>query len=228
MRALDRPQRHDRAWLKADWREFLLSSLASHDEAIARDWIVCGRPLVVARSLPDDPAGGIRLGLALPGKRRLGMVVEQKAIARLAPPMLLEETISTAPLRWRKPLGELISEFALLGLSLRVFGSLTWHCFAAAGSEERDTGYLTSTSDIDLLAAPRTMNECATACRVLAEFEVDHPALRLDGEFSFPDASAVSWREFASHPPHVLVKRTHEVVVLPFSSLEGLFVRMAA
>ena len=228
MRALDRSQRHDRAWLKVDWRKALSSSLAPADETIIVEWIGYGRPLVVARSLSDDHPGSIRLGLALPGKRRLGMTVEQQAIARLAPPMPLEEAMGTAPLQWRKPLGKLISDFAALGLSLRVFGSLAWHCFVIAGSEEHDVGYLTSTSDIDLLVAPRTVNECDAACRVLAEFEVDHPTPRLDGEFTFPDESAASWREFISRPDRILVKRTHEVVLLPFSNLEGLFTRMAA
>jgi hypothetical protein len=125
-------------------------------------------------------------------------------------------------------LATLISEFATLDLTLRVFGSLAWHCFATAGGEAGDTGYLTPTSDIDLLLAPRSVNECAAACCTLAEFEVDHPTLRLDGEFTLPDASAMSWREFASYPDRVLVKRMHEVVLLPFSSLEGLFARMAA
>jgi phosphoribosyl-dephospho-CoA transferase len=228
MRPLDRLRRHDRVWLNVDWRKASRSALEPSDEAIIDEWIGRHRPLVIARHLSGDCDDSVRLGLALPGRRRLGFSIEGRAITRIAPPMPLEETIDAAPLAWRKPAVKLLSDFASLGLSLRVFGSLAWHCFAIAGSSDHDPGYLTATSDIDLLITPRTASDCRAACCALDEFEVDRPAPRLDGEFAFPDGSAVAWREFASCPDRILVKRMHEVVLLPFSSLEGLFARIAA
>ncbi|MCG5236562.1 malonate decarboxylase holo-[acyl-carrier-protein] synthase [Xanthobacter oligotrophicus] len=206
-------RRHDRVWLAAHWREALAFPLPAAEAPVVADWIAAGRPLVAARPVSTDPEDGIRLGLALPGRRRVGLVVEAGAIGAVAPPLTLDAAAALAPASWRGPLRDLAAQLDAAGLGPRVFGSLAWHALACDGMEGRDTGYLTAASDVDLLLFPADAAACIAAGRLLEGFGTAHPAPRLDGEFVLPDGGAAAWREVLAGPERVLVKHLRSLAL---------------
>jgi phosphoribosyl-dephospho-CoA transferase len=76
--------RHDWLWLVPDWRRRLAARLAPQDAEILGGWIRANRPLVVGRSQPGDDPDSLRLGLALPRKRRIGAQIGSLAWQYLA------------------------------------------------------------------------------------------------------------------------------------------------
>lgn len=214
-------RRHDRVWLAAGWREALAFPLSVAEAPVVADWIAAGRPLVAARPVSTDPEDGIRLGLALPGRRRVGLVAGAGAIRHVARPLALDAAATLAPASWRGPLLDLAAHLNTAGLAPRVFGSLAWHVLASDGMEGRDTGYLTAASDVDLLLFPADAAAGIAAGQILERFSATHPGPRLDGEFVLPDGGAVALREFLSGPERVLVKHLRSLALRPTAELFG-------
>ena len=219
------PARHDLVWLNArGWDGVQATTIAQPvavRDALAR-WRDADWPLVVRRRSPDEPAPdslreAIPVGLALPPhpqtgvKPRIGVMVERADIRRHELPTPLSTVLAAAPPQWRAGLLALHLESTEPPLPLRVFGSLAWQAITGMP-------YLRGTSDIDLLAAPRTQRELALAMDLLHRHGGGLP---LDGEIVFPSGAAVAWKEWrnvfaaddSTGAARVMVK-THDSVAL--------------
>ena len=216
--------RHDWVWLKRGWQRHLRSALDPIATGEAEAWLAGGRPLVVARRLPDDDAGDLRLGLALPGRRRVTVHVAGQAIARHAPPPGLRDVLAAAPLGWRDQMEWLAAITGALAVPTGVYGSLAWQYFAQDGG----MAYLTAGSDLDLLFHPSHWGAVERLLRELGRYESMFKAPRLDGEIILPDASAVAWREFVSGADKVLTKSMDCIELRPMAAIMALFPRRAA
>ncbi|MBC7413763.1 MAG: malonate decarboxylase holo-[acyl-carrier-protein] synthase [Herminiimonas sp.] len=193
------PGRHALVWLSANgWESVQLAhrrdSVAVRD-ALAR-WRDADWPLVVRRRSPDEPAPDhlrqpVPVGLALPPhpeigvKPRIAAMVEQADIVRTELPTPLADVLPVAPPQWRAGLLALHMESMESPLPLRVFGSLAWQSITGMP-------YLRSTSDIDLLLAPRTLRDLERGMDLLQRHGASLP---LDGEVVFPSGAAVAWKE---------------------------------
>jgi len=198
------PERHDLVWLAPGWRHALARSIEGAALAAIDAWISAGRPAVACRRPecpPVETAGVVALGIAFPAGapvRRAALLVGREAVSRVARPLALAEALASAPARWRGRLGALEREARLVGLTLRVYGSLAWQHLSG-------TSYLTERSDVDLAVAPRGPGELRHALRLLAAHEAEG-APPLDGEILLPAGGGVAWRELAARPERVLVK----------------------
>ena len=215
-------RRHQLVWLEtAAWQRLLapLPDMSPPPDMSPRDpqsaeclqhWASHELPLVVARRPPGRPIHqadhAVTLGLAAPlhwGRRRLFVEVRFSDLARMGSfagagaitPML------PAPLR------EDWSTFCagierITGAEPRVYGSYGWQQLTRLA-------YVHEGSDIDLLVA---VGSAQQADRVAARLE-DAPlgAPRIDGELTFPDGTAVAWREWAlwrsGNAAQILIKR---------------------
>ncbi|MCW2286662.1 phosphoribosyl-dephospho-CoA transferase [Rhodoblastus acidophilus] len=202
----------------------MLAPLAQEDEEAVAAWIFGARPLVVARRLESDAPGALRLGLALPGKRRIGVQISGRAVTRRSPPLLfldaavgMIETFPDAGL-------ELARRMAAHAPDTKVFGSLAWRTVADDPSQI----YLTARSDIDLLSRPQTRAQMWDWIALLQEFERAFPAPRLDGEIALPDGGFVAWRELAARPSKVVVKSGAGVALRRRDEIEALLQARAA
>ena len=182
-------------------------------------WIEAKRPLIAARSQPGDPAHTLRLGLALPGKRRIGLAVAARALAEHGPPLPLRKALGAAPLNWREPLGELADQLEAAGEEACVYGSLAWQYWSASSG----AAYLTASSDVDLLFRPMSWGAVLKIVSVLERFERQHHAFRPDGEIVLPDGDAIAWREISNHPPKVLVKGMNSARLRDMDSIRSVF-----
>ena len=194
------PARHDLVWLNAHGWNGVQAATIAHPvavrDALAR-WRDADWPLVVRRRSPDEPAPdslheALPVGLALPPdpltgvKPRIGVMVERADIRQHELPTQLSKVLGTAPPQWRAGLLALHLESMDAPCSLRVFGSLAWQSITGMP-------YLRATSDIDLLAAPRTRRDLALAMDLLQRHGGGLP---LDGEIIFPSGAAVAWKEW--------------------------------
>ncbi|WP_244560531.1 malonate decarboxylase holo-[acyl-carrier-protein] synthase [Azospirillum oryzae] len=175
-----------------------------------------GRPLVIARGRPEDGAGELRLGLATPDKRRIGLHVAAEAVADRLDPLPLAEAVESAPQAWRAMLAELVRRAQALGVRPAVYGSLAWQ-------QRTGLAYVRPDSDIDLLFAPRDRRQLDGLLDLLAAMGEGSP--RLDGEILLPDGAAVAWRELAGRPDRLLVKGPAEVSLRDLPSVLALFDR---
>jgi phosphoribosyl-dephospho-CoA transferase len=217
-------RRHDWVCLPDDWRDRLAAPLAAQDaEALAR-WSEKGRPVVVARRLEGDAPDRIRLGLALPGKRRIGLTLPADALAlpRRAP--FVRDVVANGAAFWPEAMRELAGLIARLAPDMRVFGSFAWQFFAADSAMI----YVTQDSDIDLLMTPSHDGRLAAWIAALQNFESRWPAPRLDGEIALPGGDFVSWREFAARPKKILVKGADHVCLRPIEHIDALLSVRAA
>lgn len=220
--------RHDWVTLPDDWRRQLAAPLAAGDEDALAGWSEKGRPLVVARRQEGDAPDLLRLGLALPGKRRIGLTLPAEAAAlRRRPPFLLD-VVEKGAAFWPEAMRDLAATIAKFAPDTRVFGSFAWQYFAA------DPGmiYVTRDSDIDLLLAPMRGGQLSTWIALLQDFESRWPAPRLDGEIALPGGDFVGdfvcWREFAARPKKILVKGADHVSLRPIESIDALLSAGAA
>ena len=99
-------RRHDWVTLPEDWRRGLLSHLAPEDEEALARWAEKRRPLVVARQDRDAP-GVLRLGLALPGKKRVGVAMIAEVVELLRRPPFFRDIVETGAAFWPEPMREL-------------------------------------------------------------------------------------------------------------------------
>lgn len=211
--------RHGWVRLGEGWADRLRSPLAEAERAEVADWCAAGRPLVIARGRPGDGAGELRLGLATPDKRRIGLHVAADAVAVRLEPLRLAEVVETAPEAWRSMLAELVRRALAVGVMPAVYGSLAWQ-------HRTGLGYVRPDSDIDLLFAPRERWQLDGLLDLLAAVGEGSP--RLDGEILLPDGAAVAWRELAGRPARLLVKGPAEVSLRDLPSVLALFDREVA
>lgn len=216
--------RHDWVWLKRGWERYLRSALDPVSMGEVKAWLTEGRPLVVTRRRPDDPPGDLRLGLALPGRRRVAVHVSAQAIARHTPPPGLRDVLAAAPLVWRDKLEWLAAVTGALAVPTGVYGSLAWQHFARDGAMV----YLTAGSDLDLVFRPSDWGAVGRLLRELTTCESRGQAPRLDGEIILPDGSATAWRELAAAPETLLTKSMDAVEMRSMAAIMALFRRRVA
>lgn len=224
MHALDPFRRHDWVWLTAEWEAHLRTPLDPVGLAQVRTWLAGGRPLVVSRHWPGDQADGVRLGLALPGRRRIGLHLSAQAVSGRSLPPSIPEVRDSAPQSWWEVLDWLAALSLQLGMVSGVYGSLAWQHFAGAA----EGGYLNEQSDLDLLFMPSSWQKTEMLVAALARYDgpCGHP--RLDGEVILPDGGGIAWRELLGRPAEVLVKSMGHVELRPCATLPGAFDTRAA
>lgn len=203
------PSRHHRVWLTAEWADHLCGPVDAVTMRAVDAWHGAGRPLVMARRQPGDPPGCLRLGLALPGRRRHSVAVRQAAMQRHLPPLTPAEAAQAAPSHWHAALDWLGG----LGLPVGVYGSLAWQ----AVSGER---YLSATSDLDVVFIPADRDQVEHLVRTLPLWD---GAPRMDGEIMLPDGGAVAWREVLALPPRLMVKYPDRVMLQPSGAVLDQF-----
>lgn len=216
--------RHDWVWLKRGWDRHLRSSLDPVALGQVRNWLGAGRPLVVTRRQPEDQSGDLRLGLALPGRRRVAVHVAGQVVTRHASPPALRDVLTTAPVVWRDKLEWLAAMTGVLAVPSGVYGSLVWQHFAS----DEAMVYLTAGSDLDLVFRPADWGTVEDLLRELTACEAQEQAPRLDGEIILPDGSAVAWRELAAAPDKLLTKSLDTIEMRPMAAIMALFQRRAA
>ncbi len=217
-------RRHDWVTLPEDWRRGLLSHLTQGDEDALARWAEKRRPLVVARRQDGDAPGLLRLGLALPGKRRIGVAMLAEAIELPRRPLFFLDVVETGAAFWPEPMRDLAPLIARVAPNTRVFGSLAWQFFAADPAYD----YVTPASDIDLLLALAHGAQLAAWIALLQNFESRWPAPRLDGEIILANGDFVSWREFSARPKRILVKGADHVGLRPIEDIDALLAARAA
>src|SRR4051812_27304461 len=94
-------ERHSWVWLAERWTAHLRGPAGSEKVVLAERWRALGRPFVVASPAAHDAGGDLRLGLALPDKRRIGLHLAPAAVVRSAPPPSLRAVITHVPVAWR-------------------------------------------------------------------------------------------------------------------------------
>ncbi|MCM8737325.1 malonate decarboxylase holo-[acyl-carrier-protein] synthase [Azospirillum sp. A1-3] len=208
--------RHGWVRLGEGWADGLRSPLTAAELAEVADWCAVGRPLVIARGRPGDGAGELRLGLATPDKRRIGLHVAADAVAVRLEPLRLAEAVDAAPEAWRPMLVELVRRAQDVGVTPAVYGSLAWQ-------HRTGLGYVRPDSDVDLLFVPRDRWQLDGLLDLLTAVGDGSP--RLDGEILLPDGAAVAWRELAGRPARLLVKGPAEVSLRDLPSVLALFDR---
>lgn len=211
----DRFTRHSWVWLTGRWRHHLRTPLPEAESEMVERWHCGHLPLVVARRLPDDSDDDLRLGLALPDRRRMAVHLGDGAVAEHRPPLPLAQGLPGAPSAWRPPLQELDRATARLGVPVCVYGSLAWQYWSGKS-------YVRPDSDVDLLFAPGRWAVVEALLTLLAGW--DHP--RLDGEVALPDGGAVAWRELASASGRVMVKGGNGVDLRDRADIRSLFLEV--
>ncbi len=216
---LDPFRRHDLVRLVADWREHLVAAIDEAAAAAVARRVALDGHFVVARRDAGDAADVLRLGLALPGKRRIAIAATRSVVRERRDPLRFDEVAATIDGLWPEAGPDLrrLAERRLPGV--RVFGSLAWQVLATPRSER----HATTASDVDLLFAPATRRDLAGAVAALRDFEARRPVPRLDGEVRLPDGGFVAWRELAAEPPLVLVKGSAGATLRRFSEIAALF-----
>jgi phosphoribosyl-dephospho-CoA transferase len=188
-------ERHDLVTLRADWPRF---AGALPDEAARQIslWQAAGHPFVVASRRHGDDEGGVRLGLAGPGKTRLSFVTATAALASHQPPPQLAEMALACPPDWQPMLARLTALADEFDLTLRAFGSAMWQALTGQA-------YLSATSDLDLLIEPATSARREAGLAALAALKTP---VRLDGEIRLAGWGDVAWREWLGGAERVLLK----------------------
>jgi phosphoribosyl-dephospho-CoA transferase len=214
----DAPARHDWVHLGDGWGGELRSPLTAEDRGEVESWRRRGFPLVVARRQPADGEDDLRLGLALPDKRRIGVHVAAPAAVEHAGPPALAAALASAPEAWWPRLGAVVRLADELGVPARVFGSLAWQHLSGLA-------YVRPGSDVDLLFTPRRWAMVEGLLAALVDLDGFCPAdgPRLDGEIQLPDGGAVAWRELATRPARLLVKGSMDVTLRDHAAVAALF-----
>jgi phosphoribosyl-dephospho-CoA transferase len=199
--------RHTLVWLK---RRSAWMPLSGSPSSLLGEWFRARRPAVIARRQGDEPAGWLRLGIALPpsrGKLRLSLAVHPLSIEQVRAPLALTDVIGCCPPEWMAPLQSLRATACDVGLAPGVYGSFAWQAL----TRER---YVGPGSDIDLVWHPRDATQLAALLGMLAHWE-ESVRRRADGEIVMPNGDAVCWRELAGDSRRLLVKSASAVALHP-------------
>jgi phosphoribosyl-dephospho-CoA transferase len=213
--------RHSWVWLDEGWTRCLRGRLTADTIALAERWRALDRPFVVASPGAHDGEDDLRLGLALPDKRRIGLHLPQAAVVRSAPPPSLPEVVAQAPTAWRSRLRKVETMARAAGVSTAVYGSLAWEYRCS-------TAYVRADSDVDLLFDAKAAPPLGPVLDLARALSADAGAPRLDGELILPGDRAIAWREFARRPEELLVKSAGGPTLCTRLSIEALFARAAA
>jgi phosphoribosyl-dephospho-CoA transferase len=201
------PRRHDFVRLVPDTERFLASEVSP--EVI--DWHRL-HPFVVTRCPAASSADSLRLGLALPDKRRIAFEVRRDAVAELSAPPRLVDTIESGPADWRTRLREIVQTARRFDTEVRVYGSLAWQHLT-------QLDYIHAASDVDLLLRA---DQWENARRLADELGRMNGNPRLDGELTLPDGSGVAWREINGGAARLLVKGDASVVLMTRGELRAI------
>lgn len=212
-----RPERHRFVTLKPCWRDHLrpIPACSAEDLRWKRlcTWIDGGGCLVVASAQPDDPPSTLRLGFATPDKQRIGLWVDETALAALLPDVSLDQARVAAPEVWLPAIETLLAIAGRIDLAVTVFGSLAWQI-------RTGQTYLHPQSDLDLLLRPAaTPGHDLTWIDALAAILASQDQPRIDGEILLADGGAVSIRELISGADDLLEKRHGGVRLVPRATI---------
>jgi phosphoribosyl-dephospho-CoA transferase len=213
--------RHSWVWLDEGWAGCLRGRSTAEAIALAEQWRALDRPFIVASPGAHDAENDLRLGLALPDKRRIGLQLPRAAVVRSAPPPSLPEVVAQAPAAWRPRLWEVETMARAAGVSTAVYGSLAWEYRCS-------TAYVRADSDVDLLFDAKAAPPLGPVLDLARALSADAGAPRLDGELILPGDRAIAWREFARRPEELLVKSAGGPTLCTRLSIEALFARAAA
>ena len=214
--------RHNLVWLSAAGWQQALAQVAASDRAALMQWQAQDWPVIVRRHDADAGSEQLCLGVALPPdadghKRRIALRVTDAGVARQRAPLTLAEVMQGSaadnapvlPALWRAVLPLLVAELEQLSspLPLAVYGSLSLQVLTGQH-------YVRTTSDIDVILRPASLQQLQVALALLQRHAV---ALPLDGELIFPGELAVAWKEWAGADvsDRVLVKRAADVALMP-------------
>jgi len=180
-------------------------------QACLAHWSGHGLPLVVTQqrgTLADDQ---LALGLPAPllwQRRRLALQVTLSDVLYFDEFPLAAELTALLPPAARGAWRALLAALGAAGATVRVYGSHGWQQITGLS-------YLHTGSDLDLRLS---VADAAAADAVVAALQASTLAApRLDGELTFPDGSAVAWREWSpwreGRVDRVLVKRLRGVAM---------------
>ena len=196
------PLRHRRFWLAPT---LVREDVSGCDDFAALDliidWVCKGRAFVGRGSLRHDAPGTLPLGLAAlrAGRRvRASFCVPIRVVSRSEQPLSIAEVAPGLPPAMRETALRLARRANEIGLPLRVYGSAFWQ--HASGLP-----YLHESSDLDLLAQPRSAGDARRWLDALTEIDAIS-TIRIDGEIETPSGEAVAWRELAGSGDKLLVK----------------------
>jgi phosphoribosyl-dephospho-CoA transferase len=168
---------------------------------LVADWARLERPVIVRRRMAGDATDGIPAALPLPpryGKQRLAFSFASSDDVVTLPPVPLREAARAAPLTWHPLIDSMLELGDASGIEPRVFGGLLWQHATALP-------YLSPQSDLDLLWSVSDERAATSLAAELLRLEQNGP-VRLDGELTLPDGTAVNWRELSRGSSHLLVK----------------------
>jgi phosphoribosyl-dephospho-CoA transferase len=208
--------RHSWVWLAKDWTECLRGPASAEVLRLVEHWRALGRPFIVASPAPDDGEDDLRIGLALPDKRRIGVHIARRASVCSAPPPVLRDVVASAPRAWQSRLQDVNAGALAVGLPLAFYGSLAWEYWSG-------TAYVRANSDVDLLFDAEAAPRLGPVLDFTKALSADMGTPRFDGELILPGGAAVSWREFARQPNELLIKGAHGPALRHRQVIEGLF-----
>jgi phosphoribosyl-dephospho-CoA transferase len=208
--------RHERVWLSAaGWASVRAQVADAYHPALAQ-WQRQNWPLIARRHEADCAPDLSCLGLPLPpregDKVRLPLRIATNHITAHLPPLGLMELGTSLQTDWKNALDALRSAAHHKRVVFQVVGS-------AAMQAITGLPYVQSSSDIDLLLQPTSLEQLADGVDLLRQFANRLP---LDGEVIFPSGDAVAWKEWCDtdqSSARVLVKSAARVALLQRDAL---------
>ncbi|MFJ2986450.1 malonate decarboxylase holo-[acyl-carrier-protein] synthase [Collimonas sp. NPDC087041] len=182
--------RHSLVWLSSAGWQAAAEGMTPPQRAALAQWQQADWPAVLRRQEAGTAVDQVCLGLPLPPdadghKIRIPFKADSSAIRRIEPPLALHSALAHAPSWWLGPLHAFAEDCQRIGITMRIYGSWSWQILTRQN-------YLTLTSDIDLLFAPKNADELSCGLGLLEQYAAHLP---LDGEIVFADGQAVAWKE---------------------------------
>ena len=191
------------------WTDVLQRPWIDAERDCVAHWARHRLPLVVTRQSAGASGGDVDLGLAAPpawGRLRLPIRIASGSVLQVDGFPAAVELLATLPATAQQPCHQLFGMLAALHADARVYGSFGWQHLTGLR-------YVTDNSDLDLQLSVGDALHADKVAGVMSG--QSSPELRLDGELTFPDGTAVAWREWqqwrAGSVDRILVKRLHGV-----------------